>query len=547
MLTALLLSCALLLRLSDAIQPAPTAVIRNDTVKGLHNSAYNQDLFLGIPFAQPPVGNLRFARPKPLNTTWPSPLAVTQYGKFCNGRSLRLPGFDPSAITYPEDEDCLTLNVVRPSVLFWIPGGGYQEGGGGDSRYNMSAIVKTSVEMGSPIIAVSINYRLSILGFPSGQAFRDQNQLNLGLYDQRLALHWVQENIAAFGGNTSRVTIQGESAGAASDEGLFHAAIAQSGGPFYYASLFDNQTQDTFMEQVYSATGCASALDPVICLRDVPAPELVNASLGITWAPVIDHDLVTQRSSVALEKGDLVRVPLLIGANANEGASFVPAFSTISVNTSSEFISGVTAFGGGHVLSGDVLDLLEYLYRGVGLAQIQRELGTVLNDPGAPYGSWYGSMSLALGDFAFISGRRISAETWAQQGLDAYSYRFDTLANGISAETLGSCHFLDVAFVFRGITGVGYTENPFEVAAPLRQRYLDLSTLMSRMWVSFVTTGSPNAQGVSSFPTAWPMYDVSNPQNMVFNATAGTHLETDTWRSEEISLIHQVAKTQNRK
>jgi carboxylesterase type B len=144
----------------------------------------------------------------------------------------------------------LTLNVVRPSgydgvalpVGLWIHGGGYVEGGGADHRYNLSFIVKNAAEAGIPIIGVSINYRLAGWGFLFSKELQDAGAGNLGLRDQRIALSWVHENIAAFGGDPSKVTIWGESAGAGSvgaqlvayggrDDGLFRGAIAESGAP----------------------------------------------------------------------------------------------------------------------------------------------------------------------------------------------------------------------------------------------------------------------------------------------------------------------------
>lgn len=146
-------------------------------------------------------------------------------------------------------EDCLTLNVIRSTgsgqglpVLVWIHGGGFFNGGSSDHRYNQSFIVQQAALAGNPIIAVSINYRLAEWGFLYGEAVQESGNTVLGFRDQRLALQWVQENIAAFGGDPSRVTIQGESAGGTSiaalllayggrDDGLFAGAIAESGPP----------------------------------------------------------------------------------------------------------------------------------------------------------------------------------------------------------------------------------------------------------------------------------------------------------------------------
>jgi carboxylesterase type B len=182
----------------------PTASVLNGTYTGVHSSSYGQDFFLGVPFAQPPVGDLRFRTPLPLNKTWTSPRQATTYSAACVG-------YGGDDANYPAlSEDCLYLNVVRPSgftgrslpVGFWIHGGGYYMGSSLDPRYNLSAIVQRSVAIGRPFIGVSINYRLSAWGFISSQEVLQSGQTNLGLRDQRIALQWVQENIAAFGGGS---------------------------------------------------------------------------------------------------------------------------------------------------------------------------------------------------------------------------------------------------------------------------------------------------------------------------------------------------------
>ncbi|KAF9000388.1 alpha/beta-hydrolase [Hymenopellis radicata] len=183
--------------------------IRNGTLNGLHLDELDQDVFLGIPYAKPPVDNLRLRNPQ----VWDTAFAV-----------------GTGAVEY-QSEDCLTLNVVRPDidhgdlpVLVWIYGGGYNAGTSSSPVYNLSYIVQESVEMGEPIVAVSFNYRLGALGFLASTEVVACGNANLGLKDQRLALCWIQENIASFGGGNvclptrvsdpSKVTIWGESAGA---------------------------------------------------------------------------------------------------------------------------------------------------------------------------------------------------------------------------------------------------------------------------------------------------------------------------------------------
>jgi carboxylesterase type B len=180
----------------------PKATIKNGTVIGVHSAEYNQDYFLGVPFAQPPIGPLRFRTPRSINTSWNEPLQATEYPAACVGY-----GSDdwPYASL---SEDCLYLNIIRPSgceneklpVAYWMHGGGLAQGSSIDQRYNFSAMVQRSVEIGKPVIGVSVNYRLQMWGFITGEEVVESGNANLGLRDQRLGMHWVQENIEAFGG-----------------------------------------------------------------------------------------------------------------------------------------------------------------------------------------------------------------------------------------------------------------------------------------------------------------------------------------------------------
>ena len=187
----------------------PTARISNGTVRGRYLAGFDQDLFLGIPFANAP----RLAKPTPLNDSWTAPFDASSYGPTCYGfgSNQLLP-----SIKDHQSENCLNLNIIRPSgvpansnlpVLIWIYGGGWSQGSSADPMWNMSYIVQTSIDNGQPIIGVSINYRLSFLGFPSGKEALAAGVTNLGLKDQRIAMQWVQENIQAFGGDPQKVTI----------------------------------------------------------------------------------------------------------------------------------------------------------------------------------------------------------------------------------------------------------------------------------------------------------------------------------------------------
>lgn len=202
-----------LLHLLAAAAPAPVATIKNGTYQGRYLDQWNQDLFLGIPYAQPPLGDLRFRWPQSINTSVDGVQDASQYGYSCMQYKS----------TFNLSEDCLTLNVIRPAghysnlpVVVWIYGGGLYAGSTADPQYNLSGVVRVSQDLDQPVIAVSINYRLGMWGFLQTPGLLAEGSSNAGLLDQRLALRWIQENIAAFGGDPSRVVIWGESAGAQS-------------------------------------------------------------------------------------------------------------------------------------------------------------------------------------------------------------------------------------------------------------------------------------------------------------------------------------------
>lgn len=193
----------------------PTVTLKNGTYLGIYSAEYDQDLFLGMRYAQPPV---RFAQARPLNSTWTGTRNATAYSPDCLG-------FGPDSNGFPLSEDCLFINVVRPAgvddtarlpVLAWIHGGGLVMGGARDPRYNLSYTVQNSVGLGTPIIGVSFNYRLSAFGFLGSKEAVSADATNIGFRDQRLALRWINENIAGFGGSPDLVTIWGESSGAES-------------------------------------------------------------------------------------------------------------------------------------------------------------------------------------------------------------------------------------------------------------------------------------------------------------------------------------------
>jgi cholinesterase len=220
----------------------------------------------------------------------------------------------------------------------------------------------TAVVPGKPFIAVTLNYRLAAWGFITSMEVAGTGNTNLGLRDQRLALHWIQENIRAFGGDPNKVTIWGESAGAMSvgyhliayggrDDGLFRAGILESGGPITPSLVNITQMQNSY-DLLVAQTNCSQSPDSLQCMRELPF-ETLNAVLNNTQnvagsastssfqfsSPVVDGDLIRDWGSVQLNRSQFVKVAILAGTNTDEGASFGP----VGINTTEQFSEYLTS------------------------------------------------------------------------------------------------------------------------------------------------------------------------------------------------------------
>ncbi|KAK2003840.1 carboxylesterase [Colletotrichum falcatum] len=539
---------------------APTVDLKNGSYHGVYSSSYNQDFFLGIPYARPPVGDLRFRAPQPLDSSWEGTRNATEYSPLCFGY-----GSDTWVLGNRVSEDCLTINVVRPHgvapgtglpVALWIHGGGLTNGGSADPRYNLSFIVEQGVRAGAPFVAASINYRLHAWGFLWSDELRAAGAGNLGFRDQRLAMHWVRENIAAFGGDPARVTLWGESAGARSvatqmvayggrDDGLYRAAILQSGTGFdtdfgetesssaaAVAAAWQGY-YDAIVDRV-NCTSAAAAAGTLACLRGVPAWDLsdaINATAGApAFAGVVDGDFLVAKRHELVNAGRFTRVPLIVGTNADEGTQF----GVRGVNTTEQWRAYLRSGGAGNV----TVEVLSALYPDI------PRLGNPATLEGRPAGAYasYGAMwkrvNALAGDRAQHAPRRLLARRWAAANQTVYSYSFDVLVGGLSPAE-GANHFQEVAFVFDNTAGLGYdtpvASDPF---AGKPESYKRLAAAMSRAWAAFIATGDPNRGGLV---VAWPTYDVANPEVISFDANPASlaRVLPDVHRTEQTEYLIQ--------
>jgi acetylcholinesterase len=553
------------------VNDSAVANVLNGTIRGAYLEEYNQHVFRGIPYTQSTAGKDRYKLPRSLNESWIGEHIHTEYSPFCVG-------YKSDQIRYNFSEDCLTLNVVRPAshydkllpVAVWIHGGGYSRGSSSDERYNLTFIVEQSVKSQQPIVAVSFNYRLGPWGFLAGAAFADAGLTNLGLRDQRLALHWIQENIYAFGGNNSEVTIWGESAGAGSvglhmlayggrDEGLFRGAIMESGGPIPFISMRDQRQSQKLLDSLMFKVGCSRSQgeETLKCLREKDFHTLNNAFntsiLRDIWFPALDGDFLVDKPTKQLADGNFTHVPIIIGTNTDEGASFSPRPGAKNVLGVLRDISLTLALS---PPIGSFPHELAKLYphdQCFGIPFKTNENSSCEDMPADKFNAHYRRVAAYFGDYQFVAPRRATCEWWSKHSDQAYCYRFNAQPNGQHWYD-GVKHLTEIPFVFYNLLGVGHDElhndtqgvNPFENKPPA---YTELADFMSRSWVSFVSTLNPNSWRNANDPynfSCWPIYSHHTPEQILFDADYGTRIECDTDRTEAIKLINDHPEHWNR-
>ncbi|KAM0203195.1 hypothetical protein ACHAPA_009792 [Fusarium lateritium] len=336
-------------------------------------SFFGTDAFKGIPFALPPSGKLRLMPPEPISEpfgvikTTKVPRACPQGTVFDTSAPASQESMAPetsetlrnisaiSSVEASQSEDCLTLNVHRPSsakkgsdlpVLFWIYGGSFVAGS--TEIYDGTQIVNFAASMGKPIIFVAVNYRLGAFGFLPGKEVKEAGVGNLGLLDQRQAMKWVAENIREFGGDPDRVTIWGESAGSASvfdqlglydgdntykGKALFRGAIMNSGTIVPLQPIDSSRAQNVF-DTMAKQGGCARAKDKLDCLRKLSYDDFYSAGNYILntgkkelptlpYQPRPDGKTLTASPDDLAKQGNMAPVPFITGSQEDEGTLFV--------------------------------------------------------------------------------------------------------------------------------------------------------------------------------------------------------------------------------
>jgi para-nitrobenzyl esterase len=458
-------------------------------------------VFRGVPYARAPLGELRFAPPRT-----PVPWTGTRPAVAFGPAAPQVAPSGPAAGEVPasQDEDCLTLNIWTPGtdgarrpVLVWVHGGGFAGGAGSLSLYDGRHLATRG-----DVVVVTLNYRLGILGFLAHPdlAADGAPRGNWGLLDQVAALQWVQQHVAAFGGDPANVTVFGESAGAMSvcdlmvmpaAAGLFHRAIAQSGPP---VAVSMDQAEER-ANRVLSALELARPSQ----LRGVPVEALLEAQVrvlaggggGLGWSPAVDGTSLPKDPRVSFEQGEAAPVPLLIGTNRDEAKLFLVADP--KNRDPDEAV---------------VLERLERAFAAarVGLAperaiDTYRAARAARGEPTDPRQLW----SAIATDQIFRIGSIRAAEAHARRQPDTYCYLF-TWESPAMRGALGACHALEIPFVFGNLDAPG-----MDRFAGSGQEAAVLSEVMMDAWLAFARTGRP---GHNRLPQ-WPPYEPTARATMV--------------------------------
>jgi len=484
---------------------APVVTTDDGAVRGM--TAGTVDEFLGIPYAAPPTGNLRWRPPQP-PAGWQGVRDATQFGPSCpQPPSLSVPG--------PFSEDCLYLNVNTPAlpggdqdhrwrnggddgglpVLVWIHGGGLTQDAGRD--YDPAKLAADGV------VVVTINYRLGALGFLAHPALASRPggpAGNYGLMDQQAALRWVRDNIGQFGGDRHNVTIAGESAGGLSvlahlvstgSRGLFQKAIIESGSfALNQRPLADAEAAG---EAFATAAGCpGQTAQTAQCLRHLPASNLVTPNF-IEIPGVVDGKVLTEPIGTALAAGHFARVPVLNGTNHDEERLFVSLGLTVSQGTDVPIPGGKVTVGSYQTDIAVALGVTA-----ARAAAIAAEYPSGSDDSSATV-----AFSALVGDASFACpALRIDQLTSQRVPTFAYEFNDDNAPQPFTPPglvPLVATHTSELQYLF------DLPNAPFP--APLSAGQQALAASMRAAWANFAATGNPATAAVP-----WPAFSTGSAQ-----------------------------------
>lgn len=471
--------------------------------------------YMGIPYAAPPVGELRWQSPQP-----PAGWSGTRDGRAFRDRCAQpFSFFSPKSV----NEDCLYLNVHVPDdigsdklpVMVWIHGGAFLAGAAAD--YDMVQLARKA-----RAVVVSINYRLGAFGFFRAPELAAQHQSsNLGLQDQQAALRWVQSQIGRFGGDASRVTLFGHSSGGASvclhtvspaSQGLFQRAIMQSGT----CNLLTWTPPDEMEAQSAGLgvqLGCPNGPGQLACMRDKPAAEVVKASVPngnhikdvqIRWTPVRDGVTLLEDPGQQVRQGRFHRVPMMIGTTRDEGDLYIgleyhlAAFRTIRQADVEPYIA--------QIAGGDASRAAQL--RGTYSAQ--------------NYASLDRAFSALLTDYFFSCSSLQETQAFSRQ-VPTYSYEFSEAGLPFLFQDplmrLGSVHGAELMFLFQG------SQQTWPIFF-WNKAQKQLSEQMIGYWGRFAATGNPNGPQLPH----WPAFSTQHDSMLDIRSSGTSVLGTAAFR-----------------
>ncbi|MHB1584665.1 MAG: carboxylesterase/lipase family protein [Acidimicrobiales bacterium] len=468
--------------------------------------------YLGIPYAGPSTGPARWRPPRP-PIPWSGVRRATSFGPIAP-QPPPTPGLSVAGDPTEQSEDCLNLNVWTPGpdrrrrpVMVWVHGGGFTSGTGSSLLYHGAELAGAH-----DVVVVTFNYRLGALGFlghPALSTTIDGSTAigNFGLLDQVAALRWIRRHIADFGGDPGNVTVFGESAGAMgiaallampSARGLFHRAVVQSGPPYVHRRARAARAAEDLMG-VLGLPGVERGV-----LEQVPADELVAAAtvllarppdpgeLPLPFLPVVDGTVLPLDPLAAVAAGHAADVPLLIGTNRDELSFFVLSDPEWAAMDDERLLRWVRR-------SAPAVDPRHAVdtYR-----RARRRRG----EPGDPRSLW-----VALGSdlvFRWPSLRLAAAQRRYQPATFVYLFTWETPVFG---GMLGSCHALEIPFVFGGVRHPAIAA--FTGGGPAAEALADL---MQPAWAAFARSADPSHGALD-----WPAWDVCRRATMVFGTAGG--------------------------
>jgi len=489
----------------------PTAAAEGEHLAGAYvGEGTAVAVFKGIPYAAPPVGELRWKPPMP-HTPRQGVQQATEFSPACiqevEGSGFyryiaETLGSDPNLVPKPgpSSENCLYLNVWTPNlggkkplpVMVWIHGGANANGTAATPYTDGANLARKGA------VVVSINYRLNLYGFLAHPALTAESEHgssgNYALLDQIAALQWVQRNAAAFGGDPGRVTVFGESAGGTNityllasplSRELFHRAAIESGG-YAVADFRTLHEAEAVGESLAEDLGVAGSDDVLAALRAASPEDLRRAWLGIEKlgidAPNVDGWVLPAATARIFDRGDQYQVPLLIGYNRDEWTTLRPHYWP---NVTLDWFRQVL-----RAVHGPLADRAMELYPATSDAEAMTAANHWQTD-------WY-----YVGPSRFIADRMVRA------GGRAYLYLFSRRIHVPGGEELGAYHAIEIPYVWDTLAAQTWVP---------RQPYdQELADTVSSAWVRFAATGDPNGGGMAT----WPLFTITNEDYIEFGDDA---------------------------